>query len=67
MADKGFPCATCQELGGCKPALELYAYGQFLEKELPAIGGAVKAIGITCPKDGVTYRTAREATNDRDK
>ena len=58
-----FPCATCQGLRDCKPAQELYMYGRFLEEELPAIGGAVKARGITCPKDGITYRAERRVEN----
>jgi len=56
LTDSKFPCATCQELEKCEPALELFKHGR-------ALGGVVKAIGIICPKDGITYRAKRRTAN----
>ena len=62
MTDKGdkFPCATCPVFGECQPALELFKIGK-------ALGKDVTAIGITCPKDGITYRSERVERKENDR
>ena len=51
-----FPCATCEDLPNCEPALELASWGMLFDRN----GFPVTGMSITCPKDKMTYRAKRE-------
>lgn len=54
-----FPCANCETLPNCEPALELVGWGMHFEKN----GFPVTEVGVTCPKDGFTYTAKRKASS----
>ena len=62
MKDK-FPCATCEDLPSCEPALELASWGMHFDKN----GFPVTEVGVTCPNDRKTYTAKRKASKKGDE
>ncbi|TET43034.1 MAG: hypothetical protein E3J60_01190 [Dehalococcoidia bacterium] len=59
-----FPCATCEDLPTCEPALELVSWGMHFDKN----GFPVTGMSVTCPKDKMTYTAKRKlATTNKEK